>query len=313
MDSYFSMKVYDAEKKKEVLWAPTNANGYFSNMETPLKSAFAQSINSIAVKVAQEVGIDKVAKTAHEMGIKSKLDETPSLALGSSDVNLLELVNAYSTAVNDGVFHEPVLVTKIEDRDGNVIYEAPEEKRQAISYRSAFLMQQMLMAGMREPGGTSMNMWRFVRNFSDTDFGGKTGTSNNHSDAWFMGVSPNLVVGAWVGGEYRSIHFRTGALGQGSRTALPICGYFLESVFSDPAFKKYHGKFQKPEDADIERSMYECTYQGGARRDTIDVDSLAHNTEILLDDEGNPIEKAPSAAPEQKQHVTEEVVNFEDL
>jgi penicillin-binding protein 1A len=308
------MKVWDADKKEEVTWAPTNANGYFTGDSMPLRTAFAQSINSVAVRLGQEMGIKNIIETAHNMGIKSKLDETPSLALGSSDVNLLELTNAYCTVANNGKAHpEPILITKIVDRNGNEIYIAPTEEKQAITLKSAYLVQQLLQAGLRERGGTSMSLWGYIGKFSDTEFGGKTGTSNNHSDAWFMGVSPYLVVGAWVGGEYRSIHFRTGALGQGSRTALPICGYFLESVFSDPAFKKYHGKFQKPEDADIDRSMYECTYQGGARRDTIDVDSLAHSTEILLDDEGNPIEKAPSAAPEQKQHVTEEVVNFEDL
>ena len=132
LDSYFSMKVYDAEQKKEVLWAPTNANGYFSDMEMPLKSAFAQSINSVAVKLGQELGIDRIAQTAHKMGIKSKLDETPSLALGSSDVNLLELVNAYSTAVNDGKYHDPVLVTRILDRDGNLIYSEHAEQQQVI-------------------------------------------------------------------------------------------------------------------------------------------------------------------------------------
>jgi penicillin-binding protein 1A len=215
VDSYYSMKVYDAEKKKEVIWAPTNANGYFSNLDTPLKSAFAQSINSIAVKIGQEVGISRIAQTAHKMGIKSKLDETPSLALGSSDVNLLELVNSYSTVINNGKYHDAILVTHILDRDGNIVYSAQNEENQAISFRSAYLMQQMLMAGMREPGGTSMNMWTYVRNFSDTEFGGKTGTSNNHSDAWFVGVCPKLVCGAWVGGEYRAIHFRTGQLGQG--------------------------------------------------------------------------------------------------
>ncbi|MBQ4042252.1 MAG: transglycosylase domain-containing protein, partial [Prevotella sp.] len=313
-DEYFSMKVWDANNKEEVTWAPTNANGYFTGDSMPLRAAFAQSINSVAVRLGQEMGIRNIIETAHNMGIKSKLDETPSLALGSSDVNLLELTNAYCTVANNGKAHpEPILITKIVDRNGNEIYIAPTEEKQAITLKSAYLVQQLLQAGLRERGGTSMSLWGYIGKFPDTEFGGKTGTSNNHSDAWFMGVSPNLVVGAWVGGEYRSIHFRTGALGQGSRTALPICGYFLESVFSDPAFQKYHGKFQKPEDADIERSMYECTYSGGARRDTIDVDSLAHNTEILLDDEGNPIEKAPSAAPEQKQHVTEEVVNFEDL
>ena len=277
-DSFFSMKVWDNEKKKEVLWAPTNANGFFTGYNMTLKSAFAQSVNSIAVKLGQEVGINRIAQTAHKMGIKSPLHETPSLALGASDVNLLELVNAYSTVINDGMAHEPVLVTHILDRDGNLIYEAPTEQTEAISYRSAFFMQQMLMAGLREPGGTSMNLWRYVRNFPDTDFGGKTGTSNNHSDAWFVGISPNLVCGAWVGGEYRAIHFRTGELGQGSRTALPICGQFFESVLSDKRFLHYRGKFSDPHDDGILGTMYQgiSTYESP---DSLDEDSLGTQQE----------------------------------
>ncbi len=295
-DEFFSMKVYDAQQKKEVTWAPTNANGYFTGDSMPLKAAFAQSINSVAVKLGQEVGIDNIVSTAHEMGIKSPLDNTPSLALGSSDVNLLELVNAYATAVNDGKMHEPVLVTKILDRDGNEIYTAPSEQHQAIPYKSAFLMQQLLQGGMREPGGTSQSLWGYVGKYRDTDFGGKTGTSNNHSDAWFVGVSPNLVAGAWVGGEYRCIHFRTGALGQGSRTALPICGYFFESVLGDPAFQKYHGKFAKPKDADITYSMYNCDSYYRSRRDTdsVSTDSIVSEEEAVTF-EGS---ETPAAATE---------------
>ena len=129
-DSYFAMKVYDAKQKKEVTWAPTNANGYFTGDSMPLRAAFAQSINSVAVKLGQEVGIKNIANTAHAMGIKSELDPTPALALGSSDVNLLELVNSYSTVINDGKAHEAILVTRILDRDGNEIYTAPKEQRQ---------------------------------------------------------------------------------------------------------------------------------------------------------------------------------------
>ena len=288
MDSFFSMKVWDADKKKEVLWAPTNANGYFTGYNMTLKSAFAQSINSVAVKIGQEVGIDNIAKTAHKMGIKSTLHETPSLALGASDVNLMELVNAYSTIINDGMAHEPVLVTHILDRDGKLIYEAPTEQTEAVSYRSAFFMQQMLMAGLREPGGTSMNLWRYIRNFPDTDFGGKTGTSNNHSDAWFVGISPNLVCGAWVGGEYRAIHFRTGELGQGSRTALPICGQFFESVLSDSRFKHYRGKFAEPHDASILGSMYQgiSTYEP---TDSLDEDSIVTYQTPVTDEKADSI------------------------
>ena len=308
-DEYFSMKVWDAAKKEETTWAPTNANGYFTGDSMPLRAAFAQSINSVAVRLGQEMGIGNIIETAHNMGIQSKLDDAPSLALGSCDVSLLELTNAYCTVANGGKAHpEPILITKILDRDGNEIYTAPTEEKQAITVKAAYLVQQLLMAGLRERGGTSMSLWGYIGKYSDTDFGGKTGTSNNHSDAWFMGVSPNLVVGAWVGGEYRSIHFRTGALGQGSRTALPICGYFLESVFGDPAFAKYHGKFLKPEDADIERSMYECTYYA-TRRDTIATDSLGNAIEPLLDENGQPIENNTN----QEQTTTEGNITLEDI
>lgn len=293
MDSFFSMKVWDNEKKKEVIWAPTNANGYFTDYNMTLKSAFAQSINSVAVRVGQEVGIDRIIETAHKMGIKSPLHNTPSLALGASDVNLEELVNAYATVANNGRSHATILVTRILDRDGNEIYKSHEEDDEAIPYRSAFYMQQMLMAGMREPGGTSMNMWRYVRNYTDTDFGGKTGTSNNHSDAWFVGVTPRLVCGAWVGGEYRAIHFRTGELGQGSRTALPICGQFFESVLGDTKFRHYHARFANPQDASILSADYQCAGYYVDPNDSIDEAA----TDSIIDDENintpdtNPMEQ----------------------
>ncbi|MDO4172261.1 MAG: transglycosylase domain-containing protein [Prevotellaceae bacterium] len=318
-DEYFSMKVWDSKKKEEVTWAPTNANGYFTGDSMPLKIAFAQSINSVAVRLGQEMGIKNIIETAHNMGISSPLDDAPALALGSSDVNLLELANAYCTVANGGKAHkEAIMVTKIVDRNGKEIYVAPTEDEQAISVRSAYLMQQMLLGGLRERGGTSMSLWGYIGKYSDTEFGGKTGTSNNHSDAWFMGVSPNLVVGAWVGGEYRCIHFRTGALGQGSRTALPICGYFLESVFGDPAFQHYHGKFKKPDDADIDRSMYECVYTGGEKRDTLDADSINLDTMTPVDENGNPIggETPPTDhnnATEPSQNSGTKEINFDEL
>ncbi len=313
-DEYISMQVYDKIQKKEVTWTPTNANGSFSGDSIPLKSAFAKSINSIAVRLGQEVGIRSIIETAQKMGIQSPLDDTPSLALGSSDVNLLELADAYSTIANDGKHHDPVLVTRIVDSKGKEVYVAPDDTEQAVPYKSAFLMQQMLMGGLREPGGTSQSLNGYVGDFRDCDWGGKTGTSNNHSDAWFMGVSPNLVVGAWVGGEYRSIHFRTGALGQGSRTALPICGYFLKSLLADPNFKQYRAKFKKPQDPDITKDMYECAsyYQPVKRQETNDSTEVI-NEDIELDEDGNPIatpgtqkEAAPSTSTDTKKESAAE-------
>ena len=324
-DEYISMQVYDKRKHEMTTWTPSNANGSFSGDSMALKSAFARSINSVAVRLGQEMGISRIIETAHKMGIKSPLDDAPSLALGSSDVNLLEMVNAYATVANDGKHHEPVLVTRILDKDGNEVYAVPTGEEQAIPYKSAFLVQQLLESGMREPGGTSMALWGYVGNYRDTDFGGKTGTSNNHSDAWFMGVSPKLVVGAWVGGEYRSIHFRTGALGQGSRTALPICGYFLQAVFKDPAFKHYHSKFPPAKDDDITRDIYNCaSYYTPVRRDTTHSDStIVSEGEVMLDENGNPIvqpaipNEGESDKTEKKEgkrtRPTEREVNLDDL
>ena len=332
-DEYISMDVYDQKKHEMVKWTPSNANGSFSGDSIPLKSAFAKSINSVAVRLGQEMGIKRIIETAHKMGIQSPLDDQPSLALGSSDVNLLEMACAYSTIANNGMHHDPVLVTRIVDRDGKEVYSGPSTAEQVIPYKSAFWMQQRLQGGIREPGGMSQSLWGYVGDYRDTEFGGKTGTTNNHSDAWFMGVSPKLVVGAWVGGEYRCIHFRTGALGQGSRTALPVCGYFLQALFKDPAFKEYHGKFDKPKDADITRDMYECaSYVPKARVDTTRVDSSAVEEEIILDENGNPIIRevptGESNAQEKKGEETgekkekkekkkakpsEQVINFDDL
>lgn len=306
-DEYISMQVFDKKKNEMTTWTPGNANGSFSGDSMPLKSAFAKSINSVAVRLGQEMGIKRIIATAEAMGIESPLEDAPSLALGSSDVTLLEMTNAYCTVANNGMHHPPMLVTRIVDKDGKEVYIDNRQAAQVIPYKSAFLVQQLLQGGMKEPGGTSQSLWGYVGQFRDTEFGGKTGTSNNHSDAWFMCVSPNLVAGAWVGGEYRSIHFRTGALGQGSRTALPITGYFMQSVLGDPAFQKYHGKFKVPEDANITRDMYLCqSYYSAAKRDTVQKDSsYISEEEIVLDENGNPIQK-PSSTTEDKKTTTTE-------
>lgn len=283
-DSYVEYDDVDS-KGKPTKWRPHNANGYFSGAQMPLKAAFAQSINSVAVKVGMEVGINNVIDVAHKLGIKSRLTNAPSISLGSCDVSLLELVNSYCTIANDGKMHDPVLVTRIEDRHGKVVYEAKTTETQAVPYRTAFFMQKLLMGGLTEPGGTSMALWGYISPFSrDTDFGGKTGTSNNHSDSWFVGVTPNLVCGAWVGGEYRCIHFRTGALGQGSRTALPICGYFLQSVLGDSNFSRYHGKFGAPKES-IDAADYTCqgcVYSNDS--DSVDIEGDSLDVDILTAD-----------------------------
>ncbi|MBO4801038.1 MAG: transglycosylase domain-containing protein [Bacteroidaceae bacterium] len=272
-DQWFSYN--DTISGRTRQWAPHNANGYYSGAVMSLKLAFAQSINSIAAKLGQEVGIHNVATTAHKMGIQSKLDEVPALSLGASDVSLLELVNSYCTVIADGKYNMPLMISRIEDRDGEVIYEAKLNEQQAIPYRSAFFMQQMLKGGLTQPGGTTQALWQYIHPVQNkTEFGGKTGTSNNHSDAWFVGVTPKLVAGGWVGGEYRSIHFRTGALGQGSRTALPIFGNFIARVLQDQRLEgRYAVKFQPPRE-EIFRGDYECAVS--IEPPAYDIDSIAN-------------------------------------
>ena len=282
-DSYIRMEVYDPAQGKNTIWQPHNANGHFSNANIPLRAAFAQSVNTIAVKLGQEVGIDNVIQTAHDMGITSKLENAPALALGSNDVTLFEMVNAYASVANDGMHVAPVLVTKIVDADGRTVYEAKHEEKRALPYRAAFYMQKLLEAGVRDGGGTSQTLGGSAylgRYGNQLDFGGKTGTSNNHSDAWFIGVTPGLVGGAWVGGEYRSIHFRSGRLGQGSRTALPIFGLFMKKVLEDERLKgKYMLKYPAPKE-DIEPS----TYQGYFAPPAEEADSLSADSTLVGDD-----------------------------
>lgn len=247
------------EDGKPAKWIPHNANGGATGDTMSLKCAFAQSVNTIAVQVAKEVGLPAITRIAKAMGIKTTLEETPAMSLGASDVDLLELIDSYSTVINDGVQNDPVLVTRIEDKDGKVLYEYQAPKpQQAIPYETAFLMTELLKGGLTEPRGTSQALWAYDLFKYDTEFGGKTGTSSNHSDAWFVGVTPKLVAGAWVGGEHRSIHFRTGQLGQGSRTALPIYAYFMEKVLKDQSLKSYRAKFPRQPKEAIKKP-YNCS------------------------------------------------------
>ena len=268
------------EKGEDKSWSPHNANGVFTGTTMTLKHAFGRSINSVAVQLAQKYGIEDIIKYAHLLGIRTPLEEIPSISLGSSDVSLLELVNSFGTVINEGMYHDPILVTRIEDKDGKVVYEPKTEQKRVIPYEAAWLVTELLKGGMTEPGATTQALWEWDLFRWNTDFGGKTGTSSNHSDAWFVGVSPKLIGGAWVGGEHRSVHFRTGQLGEGSKTALPIFGLFMEKVLKDENFKKYRGKFPTKPKEKISRS-YGChTY---IKPDTTANDSIPLEIAIPID------------------------------
>ncbi|MFH0893158.1 MAG: transglycosylase domain-containing protein [Bacteroidota bacterium] len=234
------------ENGEKKVWTPHNADWECTGKQLTLKHAFARSINTIAVQLTQEFGWDEVIKYAYRMGIRTKLKSVPSVCLGSADVSLLELLTSYCTVMNNGNYIEPVLVTKIVDKNGNVVYEHKPVQKRVLSYETAYLMQVLLYGGLTEPGGTTQALWEHDLFRYDTDFGGKTGTSSGHSDGWFIGVTPKLVGGVWVGGEHRSIHFRTSELGEGCKTALPIYGLFMEKVLADKRYMKYRARFGKP-------------------------------------------------------------------
>ncbi len=245
-DQPFQKELPAGPDGRKSYWRPRNSNGYFTYANLTLRRAMAQSVNSVAAALTDKVGPENVARYAKKLGINSPLAPVPSIGLGTSDVSLYEMVGAYSAFVNQGRFTTPVLVMRIEDRSGNVLHEFIPESHEALRPESAFLMVHMLKGGVEEPGGTSRALWAFDVFRNKNEIGGKTGTTSNNSDGWYISVTRDLVTGAWVGGEDRSIHFRTTQLGEGSKTALPIVGRFLEKTYRDKTTGIEPGPFPVP-------------------------------------------------------------------
>jgi penicillin-binding protein 1A len=253
-------------------WSPPNAEGdRGTGVWLTLRQAMAQSKNSITAQVLQRVGAENVVGFARRVGITSPLDAVPSLCLGVSDVSLYEIVGAYSTFVNEGIHTLPYYITRIEDKNGNVLERFVPKTKQAISEQTAFKMVYMLMGGVEESGGTSRGLSYELK--VDNEIGGKTGTTNNASDGWYMGITSNLVSGAWVGGDERSIHYKIWSLGQGSTTARPIWDKYMRKVYADPTLTEYKkGRFKRPANLDIKLdcSIYEVPSDSTGAVDTQD-------------------------------------------
>ena len=225
-------------------WSPDNANGKYTGDEMTLRQGLAKSVNSITAFLMKQITPETVVKYAHNMGIKSDLDAVPALCLGVSDVSLFEMVGAYSTIVNKGFHNEPFFISRIEDKNGNVIQEFTTSSVESIKEETAYVMLYMLRGGAEEQGGTSLGLSRDLR--IDNEIAAKTGTTNNASDGWYMGLTKDLVAGAWVGGDERSIHYKYWALGSGARTALPIWDKFMTKVYADSTLGYEKGPFPKP-------------------------------------------------------------------
>jgi penicillin-binding protein 1A len=281
---------------KEETWSPNNADWNFSYREMSLRWAMGRSVNSITAQITEKVGWDKVVEYAHKVGIESPLKAVPSVSLGSNDVSVYEMVRAYATFLNRGEKVDPLLVTKITDQDGNVIQEFTLKKERAISEEVAWLMLYMFRGGMEEPGGTSQALWEYngLWKKNNNQIGGKTGTSSDYVDGWYMGITKDLVTGVWVGADDRSVHFTTSESGEGSHTALPIFGAFMEKVYADPDSGYGYGPFPKPF-TKITKS-YDCP-SPRIRIDTTAVDSLDMEVDTLGGFPPADINQSPEILP----------------
>ena len=231
--------------------SPSRIDGYMITMQY----ALALSLNNVAAWLMNRFNPKAVIQLVRNMGIKSDIPEVPAICLGSADLTLYEMVGAYSCFANKGVYTHPIFVTRIEDKNGNVLANFQPVKHEAISERSAYLMLTMLEGVVRN--GTGSRIWS--ENYPwqiKAQVGAKTGTTNENSDGWFIGVTPNLVTGVWTGAEDRSVHFDQMAYGQGAYMALPIWAGYMRKVYDDSRLPYYEtDKFEKPADWD---EVFDC-------------------------------------------------------
>lgn len=243
-------------------WTPKNSGGEYGGMMT-LKQALAQSVNTITARLIDRVGPKPVIDLIEKMGVDiSDVPEAPSIALGTPDVTLYEMVGAYSTFANEGVYIKPFLITRIEDKNGTVLFQNVPVTKDVISDETAYVTLS-LMEGVTQSGSGSRlrGTWRSGKLYEDVVTGypydfknriaGKTGTTQNNSDGWFMGIVPNLTTGVWVGGEDRATHFSRTLYGQGATMALPIWGMYMKSCYADPDLNVSDGDFKRPENVSI--------------------------------------------------------------
>jgi len=226
-------------------YTPQNFIRDFTGERMTLRQGLARSKNAITAFVMKEMTTPQtVVKYAQELGVENPLEAVPSLCLGTSDVSVYEMVGAYSAFVNKGIYTLPYFITRIEDKHGNVIEYFPPKTREVLSEETAYLMVYMLRGGVEEEGGTSRGLSWAVK--LDNEIGGKTGTTQNGSDGWYMGLTKDLVSGVWVGGDDRSIHFRTSSLGQGARLARPIWDLYMQKIYADSTLGYEKGPFPTP-------------------------------------------------------------------
>ena len=244
-------------------WCPKNSGDKYGKTRT-LKNALANSVNTVSARLMDLVGPRPVINLARKMGVTSYLPAVPSIALGTPDISLFEMVGAYSSFANQGIYVKPVMITRIEDKNGRSLYDVQPVTRDVLSEEAAYvtvnLMQGVTQSGsgarLRHAGLEKTNYIyeKVVTGYPfifENPIAGKTGTTQNQSDGWFMGMVPNLATGVWVGGEDRSIHFKEIGFGQGATMALPIWGNFMRSLYKNPNFGISMEDFTAPENLNI--------------------------------------------------------------
>ena len=269
-------------------WCPKNSGDRYTGMRT-LKNALANSVNTISARLIDNVGPGPVSKLAADLGISSKIPSVPSIALGTADLSVYEMVAAYGAFANQGIYVKPVIVTRIEDKNGTVLFEATPETRDVLSAESAYVTVKLL-EGVTESGsgirlrhrGAEENNPYFgtvVTGYPyefQNPIAGKTGTTQNQSDGWFIGMVPNLVTGVWVGGEDRATHFNSIAYGQGATMALPIWALYMKKLYEDPLLEVSIDSFPAPEKVSIplDCELLAKLRQQNTADDEIDLDDL---------------------------------------
>lgn len=233
----------DGETKS---WSPHNSDWTFSNDSITLRHALGRSINTVTAQLTNLVTPAMVVETAHRCGITSTLKSVPSIGLGPDPVCLQELLTSYCPFINGGFrLKHPYFIEKITNSKGEILAQFSCQKERVLTDEIAFLMSYMLKGPIEEPGATGGNLWAYDI-FKNNEVAGKTGTSSSHADGWFVGLTPSLIAGAWIGSEDPAIHFRTSELGEGSKTALPLVGSFLQLVYNDKRKLVKPGKFPRP-------------------------------------------------------------------
>jgi penicillin-binding protein 1A len=244
-------------------WAPKNSSKNYAGFET-LKSALANSRNTITARLMNEIGPQPVIDLAKNLGVEQRIPAVPSIALGTPDLSVYEMVAAYSTFANKGVYTNPVMVTHIEDKNGTLLYQFSPQTKDVLSEEVAYVAVN-LMEGVTKFGSGQRLRHDFAKDQAvykeivtgypyqfDNPIAGKTGTTQNHSDGWFMGMVPNLVTGVWVGGEDRATHFKSITYGQGASMALPIWANFMKGCYAIEDLEISKEEFEKPEQLSIE-------------------------------------------------------------